>query len=918
MATFGIGVGGGDGGGGLVDLAPVSTASGTYHDVTEIPADAVFVAVILNGVSANASNRLVLKLGTSAGFTGQPASASFALNAADVAGGTAQNMVVMLRRVGTSNTWVASGAYSGATTLTGALERVQITLHSIGNTDAFDAGQIAVQYSSRDGVGPIATTDDLAEGSVNHYSTPARIDARIGAATLDDLADVPAPTAGKQLQRNAGNTAYIEVDPATVASVFGITGSPAANQIIKRNAANTAWVYATDATGGGGGGGSGIALTDLSASGIVSYDNTTGAFSTNTAELATAIDGIVAVDGDGITKGKSGNTITLTVPAIPSKAGASDLDHENDTKFVTAKGVATMTQTAAKGVTWALTYDAAGDLAENQIRENTTAYQYTIKASDSAESEMDERFHPGARIKIERDASNYVRGYVQWADKGEGANSDEFVVQVSATGRTTAGDVKVDGAAVNVYARGALYDDMRDAEFVTYADVVAGTGVTKSARQSNGTFTISAAGSDITKADKPTAIAGTNDTQFMTPLRVHDVVDHLAHVASFNGLQYTTSQAGEMAVNTWNINAAGTRAWFRGGTQAVAEEMSAQFLIDRYFLLGRNGNTIEAQFTDVTSIAVSGSEVGVVQCDITKHNANPTNQTLTVGEAWDMALLSPQAQALFDHIPHAAIKGRAIAPGAVGVSQVKGLEQECLMYMDNDAGGRNQNIRADATTDFGTGTVTTDTGGNVKSWAIGGGTNTGEHFDRKDNFTLIPGTPDFVQFRAEDGGVYSVHIDGEGVFYMKHAETGNTPRPIGLEVGMQFGEKDPGASDWSAWAHCGNTDINRTIDGSSTLVYDASAFGGAANFISNQNKSVYRTKGSVPKTSGANVPADIGPPFWAAFIVGKAGSPFPVNDRDYRFRFVFYAPNYGDAVADHVWIQRIYNYNEKLIARRRA
>ena len=890
MATFGIGVGGDGGGGGLVDLAPVSTASGTYHDVTDIPADAVFVAVILNGVSANASNRLVLKLGTSGGFTGQPASASFALNAADVAGGTAQNMVIMLRRVGTSNTWVASGAYSGATTLTGALERVQITLHTIGNSDAFDAGQIAVQYSSRDGVGPIASTDDLPEGSTNHYSTDARIDARIGAATLDDLADVPAPTAGKQLQRNTGNTAYIEVDPASIASVFGITGSPEANQIIKRNAANTAWIYAADASGGGGGG-SGIALTDLSASGIVSYNNTTGAFTTDTAGLATAIDTIVVVDGDGITKTKSGSTVTLTVTR----------------------------QTPAKGVTWALTYDASGSLGENQIRENATAYQYTIKASDANETEMDERFHPGAVIKIERDASNYVRGRVQWADKGEGDNSDEFVVQVSATGRTQAGDVKVDGATVNVYGEGALHQDLRDAEFVAYDDILEGTGVTKGARQSNGTFTISASGSSITKASKATALAGTDDTEFMTPLRVHDVVDHLAHVADFNGLTYTTSQGAEMAVNTWTINAGGTRAWFRGGTQAIAEKMALEFLIDRYFILGRNGGTIEAQFTDVTNIAVSGSNVGVVQCDITKHSANPTNQTLTVGDAWDMTLLSPQAQDLFNHIPHAAIKSNAIAPAAVGVSQVKGLEQECLMYMDNDSGSRNQNIRDDASTDFGTGTVTTDTGGNVKSWAIGGGTNNGEHFDRKDNFTLIPGTPDFVQFRAEDGGVYSVHIDGAGVFYMKHAESGNTPRAIGLEVGMQFGEKDPGATDWSAWAHCGNTDISRTIDGVSTLVYDASAFYGSANFLSNQNKSIYRTKGSVPKlaTSDSSVPADIGPPFWAGFTVGRSGAPFPVNDRDYRFRFVFHAPSFGSNADQRVWIQRIYNYTEKLLAKRR-
>ena len=916
MATFGIGVGGGDGGGGLVDLAPVATTSGTYKDVTEIAADAVFVAIILNGVSASESNRLVLKLGTSDGFTGQPASASFALNAADVAGGTAQNMVVMLRRVGTTNTWVASGGYSGATTLTGALERVQITLHSIGNSDAFDAGQIAVQYSSREGVGPIATTDDLPEGSNNHYSTTARIDTRIGAADLDDLADVPTPLAGKQLQRNAANNAWDLVDPADIESVFGITGNPAAGNIIKRNAGNTAWVYAAD--GGGGGGGSGIALTDLSASGIVSYDNTTGAFSTNTAGLATAIDGIVAVDGDGITKEKSGNTITLTVGAIPQKAGRADLDDgTNDTKFVTPKGVATMTQTAAVGITWALTYDAAGDLAEDQIRENATAYQYTIKSSDENETEMDKRFHPGALIKIERDASNYVRGRVQWADKGEGESSDEFVVQVSATDREVAGDVKVDGATVNVYAQGALFPELQSAGFVTFGNIVEGTGVTKGARQSNGNFTISATGTSIAKASKPEALAGTDDAKFMTPLRVHDVVEHLAHVETYVGMQYTTSQAGEMAVGTFAINSAGTRAWFRGHDQAQAEQFARDFLVDRYFIMGRNGQRIEAQFTDATTIAVSGSNVGVVQCDITKHSATPANPSLNVGDDWTMVLLAPQVQAIFANAPHAAITMPAIAPGAVGPVQVRGLEQECLMYMDNDSSGRNQNINDTATTTFGTATVTNDTTANAKSWAIGGGTNNGEHFDRKHDFTLIGGTPDFVQFRAEDGGVYSVRIDGEGVFYMKSADGTVNPRAIGLEVGLQFGEKDPAATDWSAWAHCGNADISRTINGASTLVYDASNFQGNASFLS-QSKSVYRTKGAVPKLPNANVYADIGPPFWGAFTVGGSWSPFPVTDRDYRFRFVFFAPSFGINTNEKVWIQRIYNYTEKLVATRRA
>ena len=726
-----------------------------------------------------------------------------------------------------TDTWGAGTVVSGSTIALNGLTDV---------TGTSTQGLPLVRQSSAYGFAALGS-GGIADGAVATSKLPAK------AVTLAKISAGDSTTSGHVLtvSGSTGDVTAAALPDIDIEAVFGITASPEAGNVIKRNTANTAWVYAADATGGGGGGGSGIALTDLSASGIVDFDNTTGAFSTDTAELADAIDGILE-DSGSITITKSGNTITLSVPDIPSKAGASELrEGVDDTKFVTPAGVASMDQTAAAGVTWSFTYDTTGALAQGQVRENATAYQYTIKATNSVETDMDQRFHRGAKIRLERDASNYVRGRVQWADKGEGDQGDEFTVQVAAEDRAVAGDIKVDGAAVSVYAEGALWPGLHDdGEFVVYDDITAGTGITKGARQADGTFTISASGA-IAKADKPTALAGTDDTKFMTPLRVHDVVDHLGHVADYTGMQYTTSQAGEMAVGTWNINASGTRAWFRGHTQAQAEEMAREFLIDRYFILGRNGQTIEAQFTDVTSIAVSGSSVGVVQCDIQDHDANPDNPTLAVGDDWDLALLSPQAMALFRHIPHAVITGNSIKTGAVGVAQLRGQVQECRMFMDNDSGSRNQNITDSASTDFGTGTLTT-VSANVKSWAIGGGTNTGEHFDQRDGFTLLGNaSPDFCEFRAESDGVYSVQMDGNGVFYMQAANSA-TPRSVGLEVGLQFAEKAPGSSDWSAWAHCGNTDISRTIDGASTLVYDESAFYGNSTFLSGQNKSVFRTK----------------------------------------------------------------------------
>ena len=914
MATFGRGTGTG-GGGGIVDLAPADTSSGTAHDVTDIAEDAVFVAVIISGVSANASNRLVLKLGPSTGFTGQPASASFALNTADVAAGEAQNLVVELRRIGTTNTWIASGDYSGATTLTGPLERVQLTLNTIGQSDAFDAGKVAVQYSSREGVGPIASTADLPEGSSGpYYYTDARADARIALATLDDLADVPAPQALKLLRRNSANSSYELIDEPTVSSLFGISGTPSARQSIRRNAGNTAWEFYTPSSGGNG---NGIALTDLSASGIVSYDNTTGAFSTNTSSLATAIDGIVAVNaGGGISKSKSGDTITLTVPAVPVKASASEVSAgTDDGKFVTPLQLARERQSVNDGTDWSgFTYTSGTPSAGQFTYSGTNAagFTFTFETTEANAEAMDAEAGPNSYFHTRRDQSNEIVGKIAYAWRT--GTTFAFKCRPNAT---VTGSIQSGSCTLNI--EGELYTQLREQDFLVEGDILAGANIQVSEPDSDGRITISGSGSSVSKASKSEALAGTDDTKFMTPLRVHDVVDHSAKADRYAGLQYTTSQGQEMAIGTWTINAGGTRAWFRGHTQAEAEAFARDFLIDRYFILGRNGQRIEAQFTDVTNVAVSGSNIGVVQCDIGSHSATPTNPTLTVGDEWDLALLSPAAQALFKSIPHAAITAPAIAPGAVGVSQLLGQQQECLMFMDNDSGGRNQNIRDDATTAFGTGTVTTEGSGNVRSWAVGGNTsNNGEHFDQRENFSLISGDTQFCQFRAEDGGVYSIHMDGCGTFYMKHAEANFDPRVIGLEVGLQFGDRAIGATDWEAWTHCGNTDVSRTIGGSSTTVYDASAFYGNSNFLSNQNKTVYRTKGAVPRNGDVNIPADIGPPFWAGFVVGKSGAPFPVNDREYRFRFVFYAPSYGSDSNDKVLIQRIYNYREKMVATRRA
>ena len=885
MARISRAFGGGSGsGGGLVDLAPVSTADGTTADVLNIPDDAVYVAIMADEVQTNTANSLILKLGISTGFTGQPAGASMRLDSSDVAASTARTKVVELRRVGVSNEWIARGDFSGQVTLTGRLQRIQLTLNTIsGNTNQFSGGQVAVQYSTRKGVGPIAstsdlpeggnkywtdarfntafaakTTDDLAEGSTNHYQTDDRtrnalstangtlvdfnrdtgvlsnntaairtaVDGRIRDASLDDLAGVPFPAANKILQRNAANTAWnlVDLPTGTIEGVFGLTGNPSAHQIIRRNAANTAWEYALESDDGGSeslSGLSDVVISDMSAGEVlVALDSTRvgngkvgaagladGSVSSvklnlaSSTEALTETDGVVVKNGtvyetrskrfmesdffpihlkdlaltgytihtgalntlaagnvrflttqvnnqvtaitvlvwanntddridlleifnedfligvqdsdsevqgiverrttipgtnanvvactlivDSVVGDISGITGTVTFKSsgravkwqdlkqskgtadadrlfimsrkaigdmdnatralIPSKAGATELrDGTNDTHFVTPAGVAAMEKSVDSGTSWTFTYnstDGANTARITELHDDGDIWRFGN--TDANVTAMDDILGRNAPVRIQRDASNYIDGKVAYAWRD--GNVEFFKLQ---SGATETGTVEVEGDSLTLTAKGALYQELIDEGFST-------------------------GGTSVTKASETEALAGTDDTKFMTPLRTHDVVDHLSHIAPYTALTYTTAHGAEMAVGTWNINTNGTRAWFRGKTQAQAEEMAREFLIDRYFILGRNGTRIEAQFTDVTNVAVSGSSIGVVQCDIGSHSAVPNSPTLTAGDNWDMFLLSPQAKALFDNIPHGSVTYNSLAASAKPGFETKSVD----------------------------------------------------------------------------------------------------------------------------------------------------------------------------------------------------------------------------------------------------
>ena len=104
------------------------------------------------------------------------------------------------------------------------------------------------QYEPVDSSATISDTDDLSEGSTNLYYTNARADARIAAASIDDLSDVDTttatPTTGQALLWDG-----TQWEPGTVSTVSDLDGltdvsasSPTNGDVIVYNSAISTWV----------------------------------------------------------------------------------------------------------------------------------------------------------------------------------------------------------------------------------------------------------------------------------------------------------------------------------------------------------------------------------------------------------------------------------------------------------------------------------------------------------------------------------------------------------------------------------------------------------------------------------------------------------------------------------------------------
>jgi hypothetical protein len=158
-----------DNSGAFVAGTAVASTSGTSIDFTSIPSWVKRVTVMMNGVSTNGTNFLLIQLGDSGGiettgytstssgmvnaanYTPQSSTAGYAIGSFNAADVTSGHMVITKID---GNSWVSSHTVKNATniviygggdkTLSDTLTQVRIT--TVGGTDTFDAGSINILY----------------------------------------------------------------------------------------------------------------------------------------------------------------------------------------------------------------------------------------------------------------------------------------------------------------------------------------------------------------------------------------------------------------------------------------------------------------------------------------------------------------------------------------------------------------------------------------------------------------------------------------------------------------------------------------------------------------------------------------------------------------------------------------------------
>jgi len=158
--------------GGAITLGTATaTTSGTSIDITGIPSGVKSVGVLFKGVSSSGTSNFLLQIGDSGGIESSSynsgasrsdtgavttSTAGYAINASVTATMTFSGLIILSLESSSNQTWIEAGMIvntaNGATMVSGGdhnlspgpLDRIRLT--TVGGTDTFDAGEIALYY----------------------------------------------------------------------------------------------------------------------------------------------------------------------------------------------------------------------------------------------------------------------------------------------------------------------------------------------------------------------------------------------------------------------------------------------------------------------------------------------------------------------------------------------------------------------------------------------------------------------------------------------------------------------------------------------------------------------------------------------------------------------------------------------------
>ena len=683
----------------------VSTTSGTSHTIDGISANARIVKIVLDDIQVSTGNRLKIRLGTSSaiktsGYDGKytignnlaetSATDGFYVNIAnDITDG-----IIELVNI-TGNKWIISGVSGssdrfllsgGSVELDGALDQINLTL--VDTSNPFTSGSFNILYSDNvTGTTPAdysVTEDKVANNAITTIKveddaiTPAKLNANNDPST----GDIYVVGANANVATWIGSATF-----ATSDSLTTISGSVTTNSSDISTIENNLNNFASHANSNASTLASDINTIETSLNNFASHANSNaGAIVVTIGSQQTQIDGTfsnVATNANNISALNSNS-----FPASVSNPSDGDLLVYNSTN-------SRYENTKALGESLAAGTIGSREIGNNGVLRNAIG-------SNAYADINDVRVGTATNLIINPDV------LTDWHEDQH--KRDTFTGYNKTSNATVAiGEYKISGNTITVRPKTDDVNIMNGATFrdqlftaensdrtsiysvfisaktfseniitLTIITTPANRDLESSSLGDNTTiyiegedrynsrqdaYSFSSSGGNVNFANTAEVIAGTVTDKAIAPDTAHDLVEHLAHTATYTGFQnQATINADEnnLALGTWHINSTGTLAYFRGHDTTEAARMLTEFLVDRSCNLKNATNQrLYFDFTTVTTINVSGSGINIIKCAITKHEAVPNNPTLT-GD-WSISISPEQNRQILANAPPGVIPIAALA-----------------------------------------------------------------------------------------------------------------------------------------------------------------------------------------------------------------------------------------------------------------